>query len=309
MRRVKIAILFVAGCVLLTACAEPQLQKICRESGEIRPCTPRELVMIDDMHTIIRAVRNYELIDPKEIAWAGHASKRNANPKVLFYGESHPEIIGRIQTLGAINQDLKKGDILLLEGSDWREDLIADCGVQLIYGIFVQWQYEKLGRSYSDSFKWRREQGFAKMLQITRESYDLSGLNIANAKCGYWDNGAAIAICVKDLSKVNDYLATRNSSMVDAIKHRLATYDRVIINTGFLHMPSGDFMLHQSLYKAKSLSFPSKRKDFYPFIAKEKAKIARSVKLDEGAGSTQVIYDYLKSEKIPYRERIHGKML
>lgn len=308
--RISICIILGILALILSSCAEPNLTHTCKDNhGEIRECTPEENDMIEDVHMIIREVRNYDRVK-NDVTWFGRQSKKP--PRVLFYGESHPEIIGRIETLGAINAALERNDVLLLEGDDWKMPHFQKrCGINLIFNIYVQWQFQKLGRTYLESFKWQKQHHFLHLFKTTLDSYDLTGLSINDVRCGYWDNRVAIDASLEDTNKISYYLPTRNASMVDAIDKSLSLYDRVIINTGFAHMPIGDYNICQERNKKSKISFPKKRREFYRLVDEQRKKhpAQRSIQLDDSDGTTKVIYDYLKRKKVPYQERIHGRML
>lgn len=302
----------VITALFLGSCAEPRFEKICEEGGQARPCSVRELAMIDDMQTIITTVRNFEQSNPEEINWFGRRKTKTGSPEVYFFGERHPEIIGRMQTLGAINSLITHKDILLLEGADWQSPHFRDCGVQVVFHIFLLWQFEKLGRSYTESFKWQKNIEYRQMFNVTRKSYDLTGLTIADLRCGYWDDAKAIENSLRDLTKISQYLPARNGAMVEAIKDGLKKYDRVFVNAGFAHLPTGDgfsFALRNRDYL--KVNGPLSYGKFYRLVDEElqKPEAARVVKLDDGDGSTKVINDYLKKEKINFVEMTHGKMM
>lgn len=278
-------------------------------NGEERSCTREENAMIDDMHTIIASLRNYQG-KPSEVDWKLRFDRTHGEPKVYMFGEEHTDVIGLIETLSEINSMLKRNDIILFEGGDRNSALIVNCGLERIYDIFVQWQFEKLGKSYNDIFSWNKHVHFRKLFESTKKSYDLTGLSIADAKCGYWDDGDAIRRSAADLSRISHYIAQRNTTMVAAIKDRLKTYDRVIINTGYGHMPLGDFIVslrrNRKYYKAHPTVDLS---DYYRLVDSERRAPTGTFKLEPDSGSSKVIYDYFKNERVPYFEAIHGKFL
>ncbi len=108
-------------------CAEPlpPLKSICRDHGIERPCSGKEQGVIDGMHAIISAVRYFE---PKSNSFlAGELN--HDHPQVMLFGEDHTRVIARIETLGFINYILRPGDIVLLEGADWKSGAIPRCGM------------------------------------------------------------------------------------------------------------------------------------------------------------------------------------
>lgn len=310
MRMIKIIGALVAGALMLASCAEPELEALCQERGETRPCTAKEKAMIDDMHFIIRTIHNYDLTDKSKTYW--QSSGNSSQPKVIFYGEKHTEVLGQMLTLAALNAEARTGDVLLREGGDRNIPHQHRCGLDLIFQVFVQMQWEKLGRPYDpeESYKWRREQRFDLLLDATKSSYKLNGLSLANISCGYWDDQNAIEEIHKGSKSISRTLKPRNRAMTLAIKDGLDRYKRVIISTGWAHMPSMDMFWTQKL-NPKVTNFPTTFEDYYQLVKLEKKKPedVRSLRLDDDAGTTKVIYDFLKDQNIPYQERTHGKMI
>lgn len=294
--------------VLCQACAKPKLIGVCREDGVIRECNRKEQRMIDGMHTIIRAVYNFD-----ELALKGRflvSDDSRQNPRVLFFGEAHTKIIGQMETLGAINMLAKKGDQVLLEGNH-RNTLVGECGLELVFRIYRDWQLEKLGQPYEGDGAWKlaEREKLREVLESTRESYDLTGLNIAHLKCGFWDDNAGIRDALK---RGVTYANTkkRNKSMRDAISEGLLSAGQVFINTGFAHMPTGDLLKNRLRNIANVANFPKTLPQFYS-LAKAERRLPGSsspLKLSKEAGSSAVIYKYLKNNGISYGEYIHHDM-
>lgn len=311
MKALRNIVCLLALGLILAACAEPRYEKICEENGVSRACSAKESAMIDDMHFIIRSIRNYEHSHPDETMWLVREKSHYGKVRIKFFGERHNEIIGMIQTLATINAEIGHKDILLLEGADRRHSVFK-CGVEQIFRIFWTLQWEKTGRSYSDLSHWSKNPEYVKMFETTRKSYDLTGLAIGDMHCGYWDDDKARAASVT-ANNIKSFLTPRNESMVEAIKSRLPDYNTVYVNAGLNHLPGGQaYLLIRNNYETfNKTPLPKKMSEFYRLVEDElrKPPTSRSLAVDEGSASTKVIYEYLKKERIGFTERTHGKML
>lgn len=308
----RISCLIVFSGLFLVACAEPVITPICEDNGVERPCTKKELSVIDDVTYIITSVRNYQTNDADNAGWFVHKKTKSRKPKVEFYGEAHPQVLGRIQTLGEINNSLMPGDVMLLEGADRKIAHFGKCGLKFIASIFIQLQFQRMGRSYSDIFEWKKKAEYAQLFKNTEKSYDLSGLSIADMKCGYWDDSDAIEKSVTNKARdVVQYLEVRNISMTKAIDEGLKKYSRVLINTGLAHMPLGDTLIFKHDNAGYFKTAQHSMDDVYKIIdmSKKQAHNQRSFKVDDATGTSKVIFEYLKNNDIPFVEAIHGKML
>lgn len=284
---------------------------ICRDSssGPIRPCTLREQAFIDVMRGIISQIRHF---DTKSFdkSFAGDTNNIEKSRVVLF-GEKHTEIISQIETLGAMNALAQDGDFLLLEGSDRKNKYMNNCAILLILGIYMNWQWESKGQSYSVSAlkskeKWRERMGFGKLLRRTIDSFDISDLNLRKLTCGFWDDQKALAdTMVNDVTTSN--FEKRNESMVQALDIVLKKARRVFIITGYLHMPQGDYF-RSRLLNLNNTEFPKNLAKYYEALRKNSPLRGR-FSLEVTAGTTEMIYNYLINNNIPYSELMHGKLI
>lgn len=300
-----LVLLFLAGC------GDPEREviavgqeRICKTNGQPRSCTARENMMIDDMRAIINGIKNYR--DQPESFLGG--MENSLAPKVYFCGEIHNDIIGKIETLGKINATVEPGDKLLLEGGDRRYRCRCDCALKLVYNIFLQWQWEKTGRSYAadGAMRLAEEENFQQLLQNTRSSYDLRGLKLHKLSWGYWDDARALA---KGVSYKT--LKERNKAMVEAIDESLRkTNGKVILIAGLAHLPSGDWYIGRA-YNQGNDRFPMDLGSYFHAVKSQRKVVqsSRLFKLDEASGSCRPIYNYLKLNNIPFAEYIHKKML
>lgn len=280
--------------LLLSACAAPRFDSICRENGENRPCAKHEQQMIDDMHSIIRAVQDF---DEKNLRGSFLLGEKNkANPSVLLFGEKPREIIGRMETLGAINAFANKGGIILMDIGE-RGDQIEDCGLWLVLRIYVAWHTIKSGQ----------DTDFDKIFEVTKASYDLSGLNIADLKCGFWD---IATLAQKETPNTYEEIKERNQSMVKAIADARKDHRRVLVLANYFQLPTGDRFSTSLNNRKMTSSFPKTVADFYKAIKGQRKLPAsnHSIKPHGYTGSAKVIYNYLNNNKISYSEYIHGKM-
>jgi hypothetical protein len=300
--------LFIAT-LWLAACVQPKFESICEDNGSVRDCTPKEQAMIDDMHYIIKAIHNYEMTHPEQINWAVRGN--SMNPRVIYLGENHTEIVGQIQTLATVNTVADAKTIYLREGADRFLPYEKNCGLDVIFQEFLVWQWEKLGIAYDPvkAYNWRVSQGYEELFQKTKRSYDLSGLGIADMTCGYWDDRKALDECFKDLNLIPKRLKVRNLGMNEAVEKALSNFNRVVVSAGYSHLPIGEVVKLKNNNPSRS-DITSSMEDFYGLVKDEKRKpeATRSLKISAGVGSTKVIYDFLKDRDIPFVERIHGKM-
>jgi len=284
---------------------------ICRDSrhGAARPCAKEEQGMIDTMRSIISQIRNFETSSFNK-SFAGHSSSLEES-RLLLFGEKHTEIISQIETLGAMNALSQEGDFVLLEGHDRKTKYMRNCALLLILGVYINWQWERLGQRYSiDSLKfkekWRENKKFERLLRNTMDSYDISDLNLTKLTCGFWDDKRALAdTFANDVTAEN--FEERNKSMVQAMDAALKQARRVFIITGFLHMPMGDYYRSQ-LLNANNTQFPKNLRKYYEALRKNSPSRGR-FSLEVTAGTTEDIYNYLINNKIPYSELMHGKLV
>jgi hypothetical protein len=290
--------------IFLTGCVETTPLNICEEYGVARACTKKEQAMIDGMQAIIRETANFEQEKISKSFVSGTEDSPQA--RVLFFAENHTDIIAQMEVLAAINAIAEEGDIMLLEGADRSRGFNGDCALELVFRIFENWQFAKLGQPYdpSGAAQLSETEQYSQMLITTKDSYDLRGLNITKLTCGYWDDEAA-------LRGTFDYrnLKTRNRSQGEAIRHRLKTFKRVLINAGYHHMPTGD-MLSTIQVNQGNLTIPTKLSDYYAFIKRQRrSRNSVSILLHPATGSTKVLYDLLKANNILFREYIHGRIV
>lgn len=265
-------------------------------------------MMIDGMNAIITSVRHF---NPEHLTTSFRVHTENMrspkrNPEVYFFGEKHTEIIGKIENLGAINYLAHPGDYVLLEGVDRTMRLVyPNCGLYLVYGVYVQWIVEKRGKDYDpDKQKeWLEKQNLFDLLKETESHYDLSGLNIANVTCGFWDDGRALE---DDITYAS--LKIRNISITKAIHQRRSYNRQIFVEAGYRHLPIGEYF---QIYGMNEKSvMPTDFSTYYAQVKQERRRAPnqRSMLIDDTAGSTRVIYNYLSTNDIPYAEFIHGKM-
>jgi len=286
--------------LLLVGCAEPQQKSICREGGIVRSCSAKEQKVIDGMQSIITAVRNYQ-IKPESF----YKLSVGKNPQVMLFGEDHTNVISKIETLGLMNYLLRRDEIILLEGGDWRSGVIPNCGIILIRDIFYAWEWLKLGRPYQGNFIeiLDHQEHYYRILDITKESYDLADLAINDARCGYWDD--------KNERDGISYekIEARNRTMTKAIDYWLPRSSGIKIQGGARHLPSGERMAAERSNPLANI--PEDLSAYYALVNEQlKRPLARrSLQIDHWAGSTKPIHDYFKQNGISYAEYIHGSVV
>lgn len=302
----SIIVILLAG-----ACSDPHVNHICQDNTKRRPCTSDEKNMIDDMRTIIRSVANFDSnnLDKK----FNTTSKGIDGARVVIFGENHLEIIGMMETLGALNALAKNGDVVLLEGADRKKAAVVECGLHLIFNIYEAWQWEKLGLDYNPALKaeWYATKKLGALFHSTKASYDLSGLTIKHVRCGFWDDAKALQ---EGLTSGINYnvLKKQNLSMFYAIEENLKDLpakNNIFVNTGYFHMPLGevlDFIKKNSGHASTEFSVD----DFYALVKAEKEKplASRTVIIDDFSGNSRVLYKNLQRKSIPYVEMIHGRV-
>lgn len=300
----KILILPIIA-LLLTACGGPVFEKICEDNGVKRNCTPEELSMIDGMHKIIKQVYDF---DASSIEQDFIKVQKGQEPSLLIFGENHIATIGKTQTLGAINHMAKKGAVLLLEGADRSRTFGFDhCGMYMVYSIYTFWQYQKSHAGYDpdEVVKYIEKKRFFDLYLSTRASYDLSGLTIDDLKCQFWDHGPSLK---ESINRTN--IKRRNYSMVDSMSDNLNQGKQVIVNTGSLHTPLGDF-LKRNHEVAKDYDEFEKEVDRYYAKSKIDRKIhrqtSRTDKDEYYYSSSKMIHEFLKG--LPnHAQFIHKRM-
>jgi len=236
-----------------------------------------------------------------------------AASRVLFFGEEHTDIVSQIETLGAINAIAKPGDTILLEGGDRATPIERHCGFYLLLSLYINWQWEKLGEPYSvgsvrKKMEWQKEQGFGRTFIDTKRSYNISDLNISRISCGFWDSDQAIKETFNKNEVTKDTLLKRNTSMVEAIKMALARdTGRALVISGFMHLPTFDYLDTKRLNKEKS-DFPESMQRYYELVREARNKPQSSFKMDSSSGTTEPIFKYLTENNIPFREFIHRRL-
>lgn len=304
MKILSLTLLLLAGCQPVPSSGPG----ICRGPEGVRPCSPKEQAMIDGMRYIISQIRTF---DPNylNISFKGGGSDLEKS-RVLIFGEKHTEIISQIEVLGAMNALAEPGDMILLEGSDRKNKYFEKCALWLIYHLYVNIQWERRGANYTvDALKskeeWMKQEDFLGMLKSTRPSYDVSDLNLSKLTCGFWDDGSALADTYKhNITEMN--FKKRNESMVLAMDEGLKHAARIFIVTGYLHMPIGDFLYSRALNQ-NNPKFPQDLAEYYRILRKNGKKRASFV-LENTAGTTEPIYNYLIDNNIPHRQLLHGKL-
>lgn len=302
-------------CILLNACAPDGHEYICTDSyDQRRACTKKEMAMIDGIRAIIGQIRHF---DDGTINKNFEQAGDDLNvARVLFFGEEHTDIVSQIETLGAINALAQKGDKLLLEGADRKTKIEYNCGYYLILVLYVNWQWEKLGQPYNVAnvqakTEWQKVEKLSRRFWDTRFSYDISDLAISRLSCGFWDDELAIKETVAKNQVTAETLQKRNESMTEAIKSALDSgAERVIVNSGFRHMPYVDLFITRSINKEKKDKFPVELRRFYELVHKSRNKSLGGdpIKLDSGSGTTEPIFRYLRQNNIPFRELIHRRL-
>lgn len=296
---------------LQSACQPVSNPGICRDSskGPVRACTLKEQAFIDVMRGVISQIRHFDTSSFNK-SFAGYTNNTKKS-RVFLFGEKHTEIISQIETLGAMNALAQEGDYLLLEGSDRKNKYMHNCAILLILGIYMNWQWESKGQSYSveglkSKEKWSERMGFGKLLRRTIDSFDISDLNLTKLTCGFWDDQKALAdTLANDVTTSN--FEKRNESMVQALDIALKKARRVFIITGYLHMPSGDYFRSQ-LLNPNNAQFPKNLAKYYEALRKNGRGRGR-FSLEVTAGTTEMIYNYLINNNIPYSELMHGKLI
>lgn len=298
----------------ISACGPRGPENICTDSfDQPRECSQKESSMIAGIQSIINQVRHFDAKSINENFDQAGAALSDA--RALFFGEEHTDIVSQIETLGAINALARDGDMLLLEGADRSVPIQINCGYYLILILYVNWQWEKLGQPYNVAnvqakTDWQKAQKLSKLFWDTRFSYDISDLNISKLHCAFWDSENAIKETVSKNAVTQDTLKKRNESMVIGIRESLSKGNRrVIIVSGYRHMPNIDLAITESLNKNKKAQFPKDLGTYYELVRHAKTRPAASViKLDSGSGTTEPIFKYLTENHIPFREFLHRRL-
>lgn len=292
--------------LLFASCHEPKFDSICQENGAKRACTKDEQNMIDTMHRILRKVFAF---DRSRLFTDFIQVSNSHNPKLLIFGEDHTATIGKIGTLGALNILARPGDTLYLEGADRNLKFDFDnCALFLIYRIFTGIEYQKAHAKYDaqEVLSFIAEKDFLKLYKNTRLSYNLSSTNLKYLRCKYWDDAEGLA----DYEPTPGNMKKRNGGMIGSFKRRLSQKGRVIVLTGYGHMPLGEVIkfplsrMHVS-FKAHVAEMES----FYPKAKKErKLPCGKAMGItDSCAGSSRVLFKFLKT--VPHTQYIHVRML
>jgi hypothetical protein len=269
--------------------------------------------MIDGMNAIITQVRNFNSENLKTGFFQNGDSLEDA--RVLFFGEEHTEIIGQIESLGALNFLAKPTDMLLLEGQDKKIEISIDCALFLIFQLYVNWEWEKFGAFYDVANvkrknEWVIRNRFNDLLASTHRSYDLSDLNLSKLRCGFWDDAQAIRDTIKDNRVTHGTMERRNKSMTGAISTNLKdNAGRVIVSSGYRHMPITEYFVAQAQNQNNS-HFPKELAQFYRQVKeiRSSGQLYAAFKLDELSGSTLPIFEYFKGQSIPFREYLHRRL-
>lgn len=304
---------FLLYLFFLYACGPPlQHHYICVDDYKNqRVCTKEEIRMIDGLRAIISQVRNFnEKNIDDSFKQTGNELK---DSRVIFFGEEHTDIVSQIETLGAINYLAKPHDTVLVEGGDKNTPIELNCGYYLLLSLFLNWQWEKLGRPYNvanvkEKNIWQKKIGLGQIFFNTRYSYDISDLTLAKLYCSYWDDEQSIKETIKHNNVTTQTLEKRNESMVSAMKSAFTRGSkRVFISAGFRHMPFADIWITQRINKDQGKIVPSVPEDYYAFVRSKRAS-KNHFRLDSGSGTTEIIFNYLKNHHIPFREYIHQRL-
>jgi hypothetical protein len=289
--------------LLLASCREAESDAF--YSTNYRSHAEKRTRMITTMNYIIQAIADFDIshVNHKNFYLDGYIEYMN--PRLVFLGENHLDFWGQIKNLGAINALASKGNLLLLEGDDKAKPFFDDCGRFLVYRIYLAWEYKSLNRPYRPNFMeiLEKQQNLDEIYLSTRHYYDLTGLNIANIRCGYWDSKQELKKSVTYLS-----LKKRNRSMIEAIQNQYGKTDRIFINAGFLHLPLGE-KLWAPLYQGK---YPHIIKPSYDYktiysLIKEANKLElrnRNFAEIKNFGASAQIYKFLINNSIPHIQLI-----
>lgn len=214
------------------------LENICKDmNGQVRECTLKEEKMIDGIRAIISTIRHF---DPSNISDRFHMREQKgikSTRPVVFLGEDHTKVIEQMENLGYLNfLAANGGGIVLLEGLDRAAKDTLPCALRLLYHVYTSWEWEKLGRPYNpwQKFLWERNENLINLLWQTKDSYDISELNINKLACAFWDSEHWLKQPISHKS-----LKERNKSMVLAIKGHINSHIvlPVYIIAGYSHMP------------------------------------------------------------------------
>jgi len=256
--------------------------------------------MIKDMHAIIRELREYEPRPDHFVLGGNNATK----PRVLFLGERHTAIGGQVATLAYLDRIAARGDMVLLEGADRRESADLNCSLLLVFRIFRNWQWQKLGRPYDpdEAANYAESQGYPELLSITRESYGFNGLSLPYLRCAFWDDGDALKQPI-----TYESLKTRNKSMKMAMDFWLPRSNRLVVMGGSDHLPMGEWISAQRSNRSR---LPRDLHGYYRLVKEQRARpiFRRTLILSEATGSTKPIYNFLERNRIPYAQFIHRRM-
>ncbi len=292
----KFLLLFIL--FFLSACDDEILEPefsgpyICNKAGKLGDCSQEEKDMVDGIRGIISNIRRFE---PTRLQNFKQKEQIGTTRKVYFFGENHQQIIGQIENLAAMNYLASNGATLLLEGNDQSAAPVYNCGLALIFRIYKMWEWEKNGAKY-DPFAqktWLKNKNFNSLFQNTLPSYNISDLGVSKFTCYFWDNKKAIKQGLNNIS-----MRARNESMIASISNHInqSNSTPLIVNTGFSHMPLGEYLI----YVSKDNIYDNKEMEkFYKKVGENNINI----------GLSKIIYDYLIKNSISYQEFIHPLML
>jgi hypothetical protein len=233
------------------------------------------------------------------------------NPKtarLVMIGENHVNEHGLKDSMRAVLFLAKKGDMVLLEGSDPIKNGQQDCDY-MVFRIFALRKWNELGRPYEPiAFSTFQDSLFAAWYKA-KSTFALPRLKLSELNCNFWDDRAAFS-----LSPLLESATKRNSSMALEIE-KYIKQRRIFVVSGLRHLPMGDLMsfkdaLRQdsatrALYNLSSEALDAlKLEDFYKLLNKKsESKSEQLLRASNAFGATVKLDGLLKtvpsSELIP----------
>lgn len=279
----------------------------------------KELSMINGMNAIIESINKFDISAEEQNFYQEKIGDYSKKPVYLF-GEEHNDVISQKKNLAFINHLALKGGSILLEGDDKKESIpISSCGLYLVYKIYINEEWAKKNKIHNEYKKplWLQNEKFFETLLSTIKIYDISKLNLSKLKCSYWDDEESLkkSINVQSLEakEHNSLFAERNKSMTIAIKQEYNSDNLpIFVIAGYLHLPLGEALMaiKKIKYLPKALKVPSNTEEYFNFIKTNLENFNdENMFISVLIGTTQVIHDFFKSEKIPYYQFINKSII
>lgn len=224
-----------------------------------------------------------------------------ADAKVIMLGERHNDVAGQVWNAKLVEHLIKPGDIVLFEGYAAGEEI--PCTLSFV-NILASEKFNADGNILYDPSQFIVVRSATiQLFKKTQYEVNYKKLKIRFAKCFAWDDPEA------KKSKPLEFLsiARRNSAMVNEIQSKLNTSTgSIFVEAGKFHLPSGELDSFKDRYFTYAI-FAS----IFPDLNRSKVD---NLKIDQyysiltgatnqqilekiGYGSTQVIYDFLQSQK------------